>query len=78
MVSRNLPFEYLVLRNPRFDGASVGYLAGAPIRDAVIDASGHRYRFAGLARRDRNGRLDVESLRAGEWIVLPDLVYHTD
>ncbi len=42
MVSRNLPFEYFVLRNPRFDGAIVGYLAGAPIRDAVIDAPAHQ------------------------------------
>ncbi len=78
MVSRNLPFEYFVLGNPRFDGAVVGYLAGRPIRDIVIDATGHRYRFAGLAHRDGNGRLDVESLRAGEWIVLPDLVYCSD
>ena len=78
MVSRNLPFEYFVLGNPRFDGAIVGSLAGRPIRDIAVDASGHRYRFAGLVRRDGNGRLDVESLRAGEWIILPDLVYHTD
>jgi hypothetical protein len=76
MVSRSLPFEYFVLDRPRHEGAVVGYLAGRPIRDVVIDANGHRYRFAGLARRDVNGRLDVGCLQAGEWIVLPGLVYH--
>lgn len=78
MVSRNLPFEYFVLGNPRLDGAIVAYLAGRPIRDIAVDATGHRYRFAGLAQRDSSGRLDVEALQAGEWIVLPDLIYCTD
>jgi hypothetical protein len=78
MVSRYLPFEYFVLDRPQYEGGVVGYLAGQPIRDVVIDARGHRYRFAGLARRDVNGRLDVGCLRVGEWIVLPGLVYHAD
>ncbi len=75
MVSRNLPFEYFVLGNVQLDGAVVAHVGGRPIRDAVIDARGSRYRFVGLARRDGSGRLDVEALRAGEWIVEPNLVY---
>ncbi|WP_195909619.1 hypothetical protein [Rhizobium tubonense] len=78
MVSRNLPFEYFVLDRPRYEGAVIGYLASQPIRDVAIDAAGHRYRFAGLASRDGNGRLDVGCLEAGEWIVLPNLVYTGD
>lgn len=75
MVSRSLPFEYFVLNDVRPDGAVVAYVADRPVRGAVIDAHGRRYQFAGLARRDSNGRLDVQALRAGEWIVHPNLVY---
>lgn len=78
MVSRNLPFEYFVLGNVRREGGAVGHVAGQPISDVVTDLNGNRYRFAGLARRDRYGRLDVDALRAGEWIVYPNLVYASD
>jgi hypothetical protein len=44
----------------------------------VVDASGHRYRFAGVAPRAADGRIDVEGLRTGEWIVQPGLVYRMD
>ncbi|TXI02370.1 MAG: hypothetical protein E6Q76_15585 [Rhizobium sp.] len=75
MVSRNIPHEYFLLSTTREDGPVVGYLRGEPIRGAVIDRSGRRYRFVGVAARDRHGRLDVLSLRRGEWIVAPDLIY---
>jgi hypothetical protein len=78
MVSRNLPFEYFVLNDCKPDGAVVGYVDGHPIRDAVVDGHGRRYRFAGLARRDGSRRLDVASLVAGEWILQPGLVYRQD
>jgi hypothetical protein len=56
----------------------VGYLADCPIPGAVRDQTGHRYSYDGLAPRDSGGRFDVESLRPGEWIVEPGLVYVSD
>ena len=81
--SRNLPIEYYILDDRQLDGrqaegAVVGYLAGRPIADTVVDPSGHRYRYAGLAPRLSNGRFDVESLHPGEWIVEPGLIYVAD
>ncbi|NLS16604.1 hypothetical protein HGP16_08525 [Rhizobium sp. P40RR-XXII] len=75
MVSRNIPHEYFLLSAAREDGPVVGYIHGRPISSAIIDRNGSRYRFVGVAIRDRQGRLDVLSLRRGEWIVAPDLIY---
>jgi hypothetical protein len=72
---RSEPTEYFVLANLREQGAIIGRLAGHPIADTVVDASGSRYR---VATRDSSGRFDVEALRAGEWIVQPGLVYALD
>jgi hypothetical protein len=81
--SRNLPIEYYILDDRRLDarqaeGSVVGYLADRPIAGTVVDASGHRYRYAGLAPRLSDGRFDVGSLRPGEWIVKPGLIYTAD
>lgn len=57
------------------DGPVVGHIGGRSITDTVVDGFGRRYRFVGVARRDRKGRLDVKALRSGEWIVAPDLIY---
>jgi hypothetical protein len=70
--------DYYVLVEPRADGPMVGYYAGHPIAAAVVDYSGRRYTYAGVAPRLRSGRYDVESLRPGEWIVEPGLVYYSD
>ncbi|MBN8950517.1 MULTISPECIES: hypothetical protein [unclassified Rhizobium] len=75
MVSRNIPQEYFVLSATREEGPVIGYVNDRPIASAVVDGNGSRYRFVGLARRDREGRLDVLSLRHGEWIVAPNLIY---
>lgn len=72
---RGVPVEYFILSNLRSEGATIGHLAGKPIPETVVDASGHCYRFAGVAPRAADGRFDVESLRTGEWIVQPGLVY---
>ncbi len=74
-VGRRIPTEYFVLANLQFEGAVIGYLADRPIRETVVDGHGMRYRYAGLAPRDADGRLDVDSLLSGEWIVEPGLVY---
>jgi hypothetical protein len=70
-----MPFEYFVLWNVQFVGEVIGYLAGLPIREAVVDTTGTRYRFAGIAPRDCDGRLNVNLLNPGEWIVQPGLIY---
>jgi hypothetical protein len=59
----------------RADGAVVGYIDDHPIPEAVVDASGHRYSFAGVAPRRADGSYDAKSLHHGEWIVEPGLVY---
>jgi hypothetical protein len=75
MVSRNIPHEYFLLSAAREEGPVVGYVNDRPIAGAVVDRNGSRYCFVGVAGRDHQGRLDVLSLRRGEWIVAPDLIY---
>ena len=70
-----IPTEYFILANLRADGPVVGHLAGLPIREAVIDHDGQRYRFSGVMPCTRSGRFAVENLRPGEWIVRPGLIY---
>lgn len=77
-VSRRVPTEYFVLANPKEQGATIGRLADHPIRETMVDASGRRYHFVGVAPRDGSGRFAVEALRTGEWIVQPGLVYAVD
>ncbi|HEV7308137.1 hypothetical protein [Ensifer sp.] len=76
--SRRLPTEYFVLPGIQHAGAVIGSLAGQPIREAVIDQDGLRYRFVGVAPRLAQGGFDVLALRSGEWIVQPGLVYAAD
>ncbi|MBD9445611.1 MULTISPECIES: hypothetical protein [unclassified Rhizobium] len=75
MVSRNLPHEYFFLNGALSDGPVIGHIDGTPIPARVVDTRGSRYRFVGIARRDRRGRLDVTALRKNEWLVKPDLIY---
>jgi len=74
----SIPTEYFVLANLQAAGSVVGHLAGEPIRDAVIDEGGRRYRFAGVMPRTATGRFAVEALRPGEWIVQPGLIYRLE
>lgn len=74
-VSPNFPIEYYILSHIEFAGGVIGSLTDRPIYEIVIDDAGTRYHFAGLACRDANGRYDVFSLKTGEWIVEPGLVY---
>jgi len=75
MVSRSLPYEYFILSGIRADGPVIAQVAGRAVTMAVFDAYGRRYHFVGVAKRDRAGRIDVLSLKAGEWIVSPNLIY---
>ena len=78
LAKRSLPVEYFILANVVSDAPIIGHLAGQPIRETVTDASGALYRYVGVARRDASRRFDVETLREGEWIVQPGLVYHME
>ena len=77
-VAMERPVEYFILMEPRADGPVVGYLDGRPIPAAVVDCWGRHYSYAGVAPRRRSGQYDVESLRPGEWIMEPGLVYRHD
>jgi hypothetical protein len=72
------PVDYFILVEPRPDGPVVGYYDGRVITAAVVDYFGRRFTYAGIAPRLRSGRYDVESLRPGEWIVEPGLIYYRD
>ena len=74
-LSTSRPVEYFILVEPHADGPVVGYYAGRPISAAVVDYSGRRYSYAGVAPRRRSGQYDVEALAPGEWIIEPGLVY---
>jgi hypothetical protein len=69
------PVIYHILIEPRPAGPVVGFLAGEPISEAVVDQFGRRYIYAGVAPRRRNGQYDADALRKGEWIVEPGLIY---
>jgi hypothetical protein len=67
-----------MLADPRPEGPVLGYFAGQAIPTAVVDLFGHRFTYAGIASRLRSGRYDVDSLRPGEWLVEPGLIYYRD
>jgi hypothetical protein len=69
------PVDYFILVEPRADGPVVGYYGDHPIAAAVVDYFGRHYTYAGVMTRRRSGQYDVESLRPGEWIIEPGLVY---
>ena len=56
-------------------GPLVGGLGDHPIYAQVIDRSGRTYSYVGLAPRCRDGSVDVDALRAGEFVVPPGLLY---
>lgn len=85
MGGRSIPIEYYILRiaGPSASqacagSAVIGYLGDRPIFSKVVDSSGTRYRYVGLASRLPGGRYDVQSLAPGEWIVEPGLVYSSE
>jgi len=67
--------EYSMIIEPRAEGAVIGYFAGKPISESVVDCFGRRFSYVGLASRQRNGQFDVAQLKVGEFIAEPGLVY---
>ncbi len=72
------PVEYSMMVEPRPSGPTIGLYRGLPIAERVVDQFGRRFLYVGLASRRRDGRFDVASLRAGEFIVEPGLVYRLE
>ena len=70
--TKSIPLAYYVL-DVESEGPAIGYLNGQPIPATVVDRDGHRYVYAGLAPRCRDGRLDVVALKPNEWIVRPGI-----
>jgi hypothetical protein len=73
--SKTRAADYFLLVEPHPDGPVLGFYAGQPIAEGVIDGYGVRYTFVGLAPRLRGGGYDSEALLPGEWLVEPGLVY---
>ncbi|HEY1382035.1 MAG TPA: hypothetical protein VGF43_00390 [Dongiaceae bacterium] len=67
--------ELFILSHVRPEGGVVGHLGELPIPGEVIGEDGQHYVFEGVAMRRPSGRFDVRTLRPGEWIVQPGLVY---
>ena len=67
--------EYAMIVEPRPEGAVIGYFAGEPISERVIDTFGRRFAYVGLASRRRDGEFDADQLKVGEFIAQPGLVY---
>jgi hypothetical protein len=67
--------EFFILSNVRPEGSVVGRLGELAIPSQVIGEDGQCYVFEGVASRRPSGRFDVRTLRPGEWIVRPGLVY---
>jgi hypothetical protein len=66
---------YSMIIGPRPEGAVIGYFAGEPISERVIDTFGRRFAYIGLASRRRDGKFDADQLKVGEFIAEPGLVY---
>ena len=69
------PIEYLTVYEPVPSGPSIGCFDGRDIPQTIDDAFGRRYEFVGVAPRDWKGRIDVDALADGEFIVGSGLVY---
>jgi hypothetical protein len=75
---RNHELEYSLLRDVTDAGPVIGFYAGKTIAERVVDEFGRSYVFCGIASRSRNGKFDVATLAAGEFILRPGLVYRYD
>lgn len=74
-ISRSFSVEYAILRDVRPAGPVIGFYAGQPIADCVVDSFGELWVYRGVAGRTTQGAFDMAMLGPGEFIVLPGLVY---
>ncbi len=73
--SQTRPIDYSILHNVKPTGPSIGFYAGRPIPESIIDEFGRRFVYAGIAPRRWNGQFDGDALGPGEFIVQPGLTY---
>jgi hypothetical protein len=71
----NRPVEWSMVHNIKATGRCIGYYADREIAELVVDELGRRFVYAGVAPRKQNGTFDVDALAAGEFILLPGLIY---
>lgn len=67
--------EYSMIVDPRSEGPIIGYFAGKPISERIVDIFGRCFAYVGLACRRRDGQFDADQLKVGEFIADPGLVY---
>jgi hypothetical protein len=75
---RPYPREFFMLRDTRSVGTVIGHYDGHDIAEKIIDCDGNRYTYHGLARYRLDGRLDLEALKPGQYVVEPCFVYALD
>lgn len=66
------------MAEPRPLGPIIGHLAGVGFAETVGDAFGRRFTYQGVMPRGPGGDFDLESLRRGEFIVPPGLLYRLE
>lgn len=85
--STALPGSYLghrreltlsLVAEPRPLGPFIGHLAGVAFAETVSDAFGRCFTYQGVMPRGPDGEFDLESLRRGEFIVQPGLLYRLE
>jgi hypothetical protein len=72
------PLIYLMLHEPVPSGLAIGRIGADTIYEFVTDGFGKCYRYVGLAPRRWSGEIDGDALRAGEFILPPNLVYQLE
>jgi len=72
------PLEFFILNGATPSGLTIGKLGDSAISEFVTDCFGKRYRYVGLAPRRWSGEIDVDALKAGEFILPPCLVYRLE
>jgi hypothetical protein len=72
------PIEYSILHDVKPTGPSLGVYNESEIPDSVVDDCGRRFVYVGVAPRRWNGQFDGDTLRPGEFILRPGLVYRIE
>ena len=75
LMIQSRPIEYFILHDPTPIGRRIGIYENKSVHEAVVDAFGRRYDYAGIAPRRWDGRFDVDGLQTGEFILRPGLIY---
>jgi hypothetical protein len=70
--------ELSLVAEPRPLGPIIGHLAGVGFAETVGDSFGRCFTYQGVMPRGPDGEFDLESLRRGEFIVQPGLLYRLE